>query len=105
MNLIVQQKYEQELIDELKDNHEFIDDREDMGTFIDQWIDTQTTYTADAKRIVEAFNYDVFQVDPNFDERPRSWEEAARFALYEMWYTMAFDWELLESYKRSTETV
>ena len=105
MNLIAQQKYEQDLIDELKENHEFIHDRNDMGRCIDQWIQTRTTYAAESKRIVSAFNYDVFQVDPNFDERPRSWEEAAQFALYEMWYTMAFDWELLESYKRSTELV
>ena len=65
MNLIVQQKYEQELIDELKENHEFIHDREDMGKFIDEFIDTKTMYTKDAKQIVEAFNYDVFQVDSN----------------------------------------
>lgn len=105
MNLTIQKEYERELIEELEDNHEFIYDEDEMRTFIDEFIDTKTMYTKDAKNIVEAFDYDIFQVDPNFDERPRSWEEAARFALYEMWFTMTYTWKQLEDYKRSTEVV
>ena len=105
MNSAVQQRYEQDLIDELECNHEFIHDEDDMRKCIDQWIQTRTTYAAESQRIVSAFDYDIFQVDPNFEERPRSWEEAAQFALYEMWFTMTYTWKQLENYKLDTEVV
>lgn len=105
MNTIIQKEYQNELIEELEDNHEFIHDEDDMRTFIDQWIETKTTYIRESKEIVEAFDYDVFQMDPNFDEYPRSWEQAAQFALYEMWFTMTYTWKQLENYKLDTEVV
>lgn len=105
MNATIQEEYKNELIEELEDNHEFIHDEDDMRKFVDEWIDTKTMYTRDAKQIVEAFDYDIFQVDPNFDERPRSWEEAAQYALYEMWFTTTYTWKQLENYKLDTEAV
>jgi len=103
MDLIAQQKYEKELIDEIIEAVDFDGDGINaMEKIVHEWVQTKTTYTRECKFIVEAFDYDIFEIDENFQDRPRSWVEAAEYALYGMWYSMDFDIKDINNYKNNT---
>lgn len=94
-----EKKYLNEIIDSLTDQADFINDDEELDNYVNEYIYNVGTYNHEAREIVDNLKYDIFQVDSNYGERARSWQEAAQFAIHNLWFNSGFDYRDLQNYQ------
>lgn len=92
-------KYLNEMIDSLTDQADFINDEEELQRYVDEYIADVGIYTHEAKQIVDNVKYDIFKVDEYYGIRARSWQEAAQFAIHDLWMQCDFDYRDLQNYQ------
>lgn len=98
-----ERKYLNEMIDAITDQADFINDEDELQRYIDEYIYNVGTYNYEAREIVDNLKYDIFEVDQHYGERARSWQEAAQFAIHDLWLNSGFDYSDLENYQEKNK--
>lgn len=98
-----EKKYLNEMIDSITDQADFINDEDELQRYVDEYLYNIGIYNHEAREIVDNLKYDIFQVDSNYGERAKSWQEAAQFAIHDLWINSGFDYRDLQNYRLDTK--
>lgn len=96
-------KYFNEMLDDITDQADFISNEDELDRYVNEYLYNIGIYDYEAKEIVENLKYDIFDIDNYYLHRPDNWQEAARFAIHELWLDSNFDYTDLCNYKSNTK--
>jgi hypothetical protein len=98
-----EKKYLNEMIDSLTDQADFINDQDDLERYVNEYLYNVGMYNHEAREIVGNLKYDIFEVDSNYGERANSWQEAAQYAIHNLWLQCDFDYRDLKNYQTQSK--